>query len=349
MTKIENDSWISGIKESKKYEGINTVNAEKLLNLPYKKTEYILEGLIPYGLTLLCGASKIGKSWLVLDFALHLAQGIRFWDTELKKTSVLYISLEDTYARIQHRLHMLTDEAPDNLFFATSCSSIGEGLSSEIDAFLNAHNDVKLIIIDTFQKIRCGRDAKSYGGMYAMDYQDISEVKKIADSHNISILMIHHQRKMQDLSDPFNDVSGTTGIMGAADTTLMIKLDTRESNTALLTATGRDIEYQQLLLRRDGVKWQLVERKNRETIVRESIPDYLYKIADLMKNRINWEGTATDLLKEINDSKTSPNVVSKNIAYFYSDVFQPVGIAYSTSRTGKARIITLHNIGNIFK
>lgn len=38
------------------------VDAETLLAMPLPKTLYIVDGLLPQGLSVFCGSSKIGKS-----------------------------------------------------------------------------------------------------------------------------------------------------------------------------------------------------------------------------------------------------------------------------------------------
>ena len=78
--------------------------------------------------------------------------------------------------------------------------------------------------------------------MYGNDYDDISSIKRIADEYNISIILVHHLRKLKDGDDPFNEVSGSTGIIGAADTNYVLKRK-RNGNAATLLACGRDVEY----------------------------------------------------------------------------------------------------------
>ena len=66
-----------------------TVDAETLLFTPMSKTMFIVDELIP--------------------------QGLPVWGIPTMQCDVLYLCLEDTYARIQSRLYQLTDEAPPEL------------------------------------------------------------------------------------------------------------------------------------------------------------------------------------------------------------------------------------------
>ena len=59
---------------------LQTVNADTLLYEPLEKPPFVVDGLIPTGLTLFCGAQKIGKSWLMLKLCLCVSQGLPLWD-----------------------------------------------------------------------------------------------------------------------------------------------------------------------------------------------------------------------------------------------------------------------------
>ena len=54
---------------------LNLVEAETLLYEPLEKPSFVVDGLIPTGLSLFCGSQKIGKSWLMLKLCLCVSQG----------------------------------------------------------------------------------------------------------------------------------------------------------------------------------------------------------------------------------------------------------------------------------
>ena len=58
---------------------LKTVDAETLLSTPMSKTVFIVDNLIPQGVNVISGASKIGKSWLMLWLGLQVAQGLPVW------------------------------------------------------------------------------------------------------------------------------------------------------------------------------------------------------------------------------------------------------------------------------
>ena len=319
---------------------LKTVDAETLLSTPMSKTMFIVDNLIPQGVNVISGASKIGKSWLMLWLGLQVAQGLPVWGLTTQQCDVLYLSLEDTQRRIKDRLYNLTDTAPSNLYFAVMCGLIGGGLEEQIIDFLSDHPKTKLVIIDTLQKVRDTKGGAGKTGMYGNDYDDISSIKKIADEYNIAVLLVHHLRKLKDSDDPFNEVSGSTGIIGAADTNYVFKRK-RSTNAATLLVSGRDMEYQELTLQFNNLVWELVERKNSEDIHKAELPKFLFRVVDFMESRAEWVGTATELLAEMKETETTPNVVTKYLGQFSCEVLEPVGIEYRTKRTGKSRLIKL--------
>ena len=223
---------------------LQTVNAETLLYEPLEKPSFVVDSLIPTGLSLFCGSQKIGKSWLMLKLCLCVSQGIPLWDMTTMEGDVLYLCLEDTFCRIQDRLFRLTNEASRRLHFAVASCKLSDGLIVQLEDYLKDYPDSRLIVIDTLQKVRTA----SKDNAYASDYGDISLIKDFADRHSLAVIVVHHIRKQND-SDVFNKVSGTTGLTGSADATFVLEKEKRASDTAKLYVTGRDTPYQEYTLR----------------------------------------------------------------------------------------------------
>lgn len=322
---------------------LKTVDAETLLSTPLPRTHFVVDELIPQGIHILCGASKIGKSWLMLWLCLQVAEGKPIWNFPSKQSDVLYLCLEDTFTRIQERLYTITDSAPENLRFAVMCGKIGQGLEKQIENFILEFKNTRLIVIDTLQKVRGeNTDKNAYGN----DYNEISLLKTIADKYGIAIVLVHHLRKLGDASDPFNQVSGTTGITGAVDSSFVLKKDKRSSQTATLLCTGRDIEYQELTLRFEDTVWELVGIQRTEEIRKSEIPAFVFRVVSFINERKDWRGNATDLLTEIADVETRPNAVTKYLSRYCYEVLADNNISYSTRRTGKCREIHLKRDNN---
>ncbi len=213
----------------------NSKSCEEIMTTVYKPIEFVVDNLIGQGLYILAGAPKIGKSWLSLDICLSIAKGEKVLGQETSKGTVLYLCLEDSFERIQKRLYELTDEPTDNLHFAIMADTIGNGLEEEIEKFKSVHVDLKIVFIDTLQMIRNERDSN-----YGSDYKELSVLKNLADKFEIAIVLVHHTRKCYD-SDPFNMISGSTGLSGCVDGSLVLVETRRGSRTAKLYCVGRDI------------------------------------------------------------------------------------------------------------
>ena len=236
---------------------LETMTAEQLQSAPYSPEPFLVEELLPEGLHILAGAPKIGKSWLALWLCLCVAQGQPLWNFAVTQGEVLYLSLEDSYRRIQSRLFDLTDDAPQTLHFAIMADTLKHGLEQQIEQFLMEHPTTKLVVIDTLQRVR---GAGSDSNLYANDYQDIGLLKRLADRRHIAILLIHHLRKLHD-DDPMNMISGSTGLSGAADSTFVLQKSSRLANIASLHCTGRDIPDRTLKLEfgEEDHVWKLLE------------------------------------------------------------------------------------------
>ena len=199
-------------------EELDTLTADELMHLYFPKKEFIVSTLLTPGLAVLAGAPKIGKSWMVLDMCLKIAKGEAFLGQPTRKGSVLYLALEDDRYRLHRRLLRIADEGSDNMRVAHRCSMEPEALERQIQLFIGQHPDTRLIVIDTFQKIR--RSVREMS--YANDYAEVSRLKSIADKEGVCILLVHHTRKLGD-SDYMNEISGTNGIAGSADTLMVLK------------------------------------------------------------------------------------------------------------------------------
>lgn len=318
-------------------EPLKTIDAETLISTPLRPVHFIVDRLIPPGLHLLGGSPKIGKSWLMLWLCLKVSHGEPLWEFGTSKCDVLYLCLEDTFSRIQDRLFQITDEAPANLHFAIIAEQIGNGLREQIEVFIKQHPDTRLVVIDTLQRVR---GANLDSNAYASDYRDISVLKQLADEKSIAIIIVHHLRKLGS-GDPFMRVSGTTGLTGAVDSTLVLERENLASNTAKLYVTGRDVEYQELTLSLQNCVWQLVGYETQESITVREIPAFLLRVVEFMKNKKAWQGSATELITALGDSDTPANSVTKLLNQFHSTFLAERNIVYSFKRTGKARIIFL--------
>lgn len=318
---------------------IQLIDAETLYYKPLEHPKMLIDGVLSDGLAIMAGDSKIGKSWMVLWMCLQISKGEPVWGLPTRKTDVVYLALEDREWRVQQRMQDLTDTPPDNLHFGFSCGQLGAELESQIEDVLKDYPSTGLLFIDTLQMVRDNVSAKV--NAYAQDYKDLSSLKKIADNHGICIFVVHHTRKERDGGNIFNDMTGSTGIMGVADTGMILRKEDRFGDNATLCITGRDVEEKKLKMQMCGVKWEITEELSADDLRKERIPDFVFKVVDFLFEHRQFEGTVTELLAAVGNTELKPNVASKYLTRFYSEVFAPMGITYEYRKTAAARTFSL--------
>ena len=278
---------------NQKPKPLTVIDGETLLDTRLPKRSFCIETLLPEGISMLGGAPKIGKSWMVLDFGVRIAKGEPIWNLPTKQGTVLYLALEDSLSRIQERLCKLTDDVPSKLFFTTVAGTLSDDLCFQIEQFISEHTDTVLVIIDTFQLVRIGGIDTSY----ANDYSEVRILKALADKLHISLLLVHHLRKQGD-NDPVNKLSGTTGISGAMDAVFILDVSKRHARGATLFCTGRDIESREIELNmsRETCAWELIS----DTLDKPdlTLPDEILKLAEFMKSIEQFKGGNTEFAEQ---------------------------------------------------
>ncbi|MHB8204794.1 MAG: AAA family ATPase, partial [Desulfomonilaceae bacterium] len=213
---------------------------------------WIVPELLCAGLIILGGKSKAGKSWFVLNLCLAIAEGrLAFGNYQCEPQKVLYISLEDQKRRLQYRTLKLENgnsNLKQNFMGAIKWSRFappnvtnhkGPDGFSELKQTLVLHSDIKLVVIDTWQKIRPSKRINSDD--YETDYAHLSQIQELAQQHECAIMLVHHARKNAEGSNTLDALLGSTAIQGASD--LIWILDRQHGNSqGTLTPAGRDIE-----------------------------------------------------------------------------------------------------------
>lgn len=194
-----------------------------------------------------------------------------------------------------------------------------------------------MVIVDTLQMIRPVHDAT-----YANDYRDLSVLKRMADRHGIAILLIHHLRK-EKAADVFCRISGTTAISGAVDSSFTLVEERRGTARAKLTCIGRDIEYRELELQRNGENvWELVSDSREQLSLGEG--RIVCLLSELMGRQKTFIGTPTELSKQIDPDGVAgitPKKVSRMILQSL-DALRERGITAVVRRSNGKRIVELH-------
>lgn len=289
---------------------LDIITADELDRLKLPETSWIVKDLLPTGVAILAAPSKSYKSFMALQLCIAVCEGETFLNHQCNKAACLYFDLESTKKRPQSRLRLILGDKPKpkNLYIATGEHKdgdkkkarrlLGDGFEEQVSAILAKHPEIKLVVIDVFQKVR--RAAKRSVDAYDRDYEDIGLLKELQDKHNICILVIHHTRKMKDL-DVFNTITGSVGIMGSVDLALMINREKRADSEATLCLTGRDVEQQEIAIEFDreafiwkykGTADERAEEKRRDAYRFNPV---IITIIRIMGTCSTWTGTIQEL------------------------------------------------------
>lgn len=291
------------LQSKRDYSEYKSTTAAELQRAELPEVKYLVNDILPEGTTLIAAPSKIGKSWFVLDMGLSIAMGRTFMSRNTTPHNVLYLALEDSLKRLQNRMNKILagDIAPSNFYFWTNAPRLDGGLIEVLTDFSKEH-DIKLIIVDTLQKIR-GANQKNEGA-YDKDYREMGELKRFADDNHVSLFFVHHTRKMKDDDDSFNMISGTNGIMGAADTAFTLIKDKRDSENATLHITGRDVAQISDVVHFDKSVWKWIrvgdfqELQKLKHRASHNADPVVQTILELVTTQGSWKGRMGDLMLE---------------------------------------------------
>jgi RecA-family ATPase len=317
---------------------MQTVSMPELYEMVYPGKPPIIDHFLYPGTYLFVGAPKVGKSFMMAQIAYHVSSGTPMWNYFVRKGTVLYLALEDDYRRLQERLYrMFGTETTSDLFFSVASKSLNEGLLEQLDSFIREHHDTGLVIIDTLQKVR---EAEGDTYSYARDYDVIAGLKAFADRTSICLILVHHTRK-QKSDDNFDRISGTNGLLGAADGAFIMYKSKRSDGDATIEVSGRDQPDKKFMLTRnkETLCWELSGEKS---------PEYTEPpepVLEAIGNFINadnptWDGTATELIEKL-ELDIKPNALSLKLNVNAGKLYNLYFVQYSNSRSHKGRKITL--------
>lgn len=237
--------------------------AQALMDTVIDPPHEIVPGLLYEGLGVFAARPKFGKSWIAFDMAIAVSEGLQALHSIVCQAGdVHYYALEDGPSRLQRRLQSLLADAlpPGRLHISTRLDRLDEGGLVDIAKWLVEHPEASLVIIDTWKRVqprlKRGQDMDLYGA----EYDAANTLKALADHHHVAILLIHHTRKPfkgGSVQDFLDEVLGTSGLTGAADSIIVAKRE-RNANDAVLYVTGRDVpEAARALIWDEDTHWTI--------------------------------------------------------------------------------------------
>jgi len=191
---------------------------------------YLIKGILPArGTGFLVGASKAGKTFVAIDWALRIACGAAtVMGRKAKQVGVVYIGAEDpggVKARLEAwrrkwprqsytPFHLI--EAAPNLLDEDSV----QALQAEIDdialTFQAEGHTLGLIVFDTLSRCIAGAEENSSERM-SLAVQALDKVGR--DSQALSLVVAHHGK------DSTRGIRGWSGLDAASDATVTVERD----------------------------------------------------------------------------------------------------------------------------
>ena len=160
------------------------ITAAALMRREITPPRFVIQGLLPEGLSILAAKPKTGKSWMALAAAVAVSNGSEFLGLPARQGEVLYLSLEDTLPRLRTRLSLLcqSDSPSDDLHLHVTWPRLDDGGAEKLEAWLKTHRRARLVLLDTLAKVSPRNGRSSYTHQYEM----LAALKAIADSRRVS-------------------------------------------------------------------------------------------------------------------------------------------------------------------
>lgn len=290
-------------EEGKRAAGIGASwSAADLLRAEFPPAPCVIPGLVPVGLTILAGRPKIGKSWMLLQFAIAVGTGGVALGKTVDRKRVLFLALEDSPRRLKDRLEKLGCPLDAWITFKTEFPTLQrDGMTRLLDEIVEG--GYELVIIDTYARfaaIRKAEDEQQAG-------QLMGQIQRYALEKGVALLVSDHHRKAAagGVQDVIDDVTGNSVKTGVLDAVLGLYRQRGQSN-AELKVTGRDIEDAELSVRFDKqlACWQFVGAA--DDIRADSLQA---AIVDVMNNNFDGEATVSDIARFM--GKGQPNIYAE--------------------------------------
>jgi len=278
-----------------KYTPFELLDFNWILEQEIPEVEFLIKDLLPiYGLHVILGASKIGKSFLSLQWGYGIATGGSILGKiKVDRYKVLYFNLEESWELMRRRADQLKLPPIENGFLHSihkipkECKNIIHSL----DGTLTDNPDIKFVLIDTMQKFMKIQRINEYDQCV----NALSVLKDLADRHKVSILLVHHAKKDKDNEDWIDGGLGSMGIVATCDTILKLSRK-RFEGRAELNITGRSILETEYILSFDNHCGWVIEGNKKEVIegdTQKMIYDWLID---------NGAHTPTEIHKGIQDN-----------------------------------------------
>lgn len=205
-------------------------------------TDFVEDLLRDNEFSVIYGASNCGKTFFMLDLAMHVALGKEWRGKEVEQGGVIYAALEGGHGT-KNRIvafknhYQITDKIP--LAIIPSNINFLDG-KVDMPAFLDAIEGakkrlgkVRLIVVDTLARAISGGDENSGQDMGQL----IINADKLREMTNAHISFVHHSGK-----DDLKGARGHSSLRAAVDTEIEVSRPDTESPSTIKIVKQREME-----------------------------------------------------------------------------------------------------------
>lgn len=243
VQKVES-AWKYEPNREPESEDVKIWSMGEFMSAQFPDPFWLIDELLPEGLTLLYSRSKAGKSFLVGKLCQNIANGE--WALGRYQTAgceILYLDLEQSEGLAQKRWEAVIGGSPmpHRLSPVFKWPRMGEGGLKKLDEYLAEHATCRLVVIDVLSMF-WPDDQKSNGNAYHWEYKQLSSIRDVAHKHGANITLIHHTKKGSS-TDPLDMASGTRAMTGVPDTIWVLSRESGNQNGKLMV-TGKNVVEQ---------------------------------------------------------------------------------------------------------
>ena len=202
-----------------------------------------VEGLLTTGsMSVIYGPSNCGKTFFVMDLALHVAWGREWRGKIVDRGAVVYLSLEGAQG-VQNRMNAfrLHHDCGDLPFIAMPKPVNLLDDNADVEAVIQLVQyigqetglPVRMVIVDTLSRAMAGGNENSSEDMTAL-IGNCDRIRHATDAH---LCIVHHSGK-----DEAKGARGHSSLRAATDTEIEIKRDPEVTRSIVKVVKQRDLE-----------------------------------------------------------------------------------------------------------
>lgn len=210
--------------------GFAPMTLSQLLDEPEQlEPDWILEDLLAAGsLGCIAAKPKVGKTTLVYEFAVKVANGQPFLGRKTKQGAVLILAMEEHRREVKRRLRNLGADQLDRIHMHAGPLTDSPDTLYALQRYIDQHKIV-LVVFDTLNAFWSVSDENDAGSVT----QAVKPLLQLARETEAAVLLIHHARKSE--GEYGDEIRGSGALFSLLDVALILKRHEVETQRKLVT------------------------------------------------------------------------------------------------------------------